>query len=328
MNWERKLEEAANFIRGRDDFLVVSHVQPDGDAISSTAAVGWLLNKLGKRFAMYNDGPIPSRLSYLWGSGEIATAESKVPGAKFRNVILVDCADYDRCGGAKSWFAEDAELLNIDHHSTNDGFGLVNLLQFEAAATAEILFDLIRAFNLPLDADSATAIYTGLMTDTGGFRYSNTSAHVMSIAARLLEAGADGPALAERLLERMSMEQMLIIRKSLARLTFSDDGRIGWLWVEGSDLAETGAKNEDLEGLVNFPRNVEGVEVGLLFKQLEPGSVKVSLRSAGLVNVAEVAREFGGGGHVRAAGCRLACELPEAIGQVVDAVQAALEAAS
>lgn len=323
MNWKQQLEEAANFIRGRDEFLVVSHVQPDGDAISSTVTVAWLLGKLGKQYAMYNDGPVPSRLSYLRGSDKIATAADR-PQKKYRNVILVDCADFGRSGDAKELFAEGAELLNIDHHPTNDGFGLVNLLRFDAAATAEILFELIQAFNLPLDADAATAIYTGLMTDTGGFRYANTSPHVMSIASRLLEAGADGPALAEWLLERMTMGQMRMIQRALARLTFSEDGRIGWIWVSAEDLSETGASNEDLEGLVNYPRNVEGVEVGLLFKQTEPGTVKISLRSAGLVNVAAVAQQFGGGGHVRAAGCRLSASLSEAVDQVVGAIRKAL----
>lgn len=326
MNWKQQLEEAANFIRGRDEFLVVSHVQPDGDAISSTVIVGWLLGKLGKKYGMYNDGPVPSRLSYLHGSEEIATAAEK-PQMKYRNVILVDCADFGRSGSAKELFAEGAELLNIDHHATNDGFGLVNLLRFDAAATAEILFDLILAFNLPLDAEVATAIYTGLMTDTGGFRYSNTSSHVMSIASRLLDAGADGPALAERLLERMTMGQMQMIQRALTRLAFSEDGRIGWLWVTGDDLSDTGASNEDLEGLVNYPRNVEGVEVGLLFKQMEPGSVKISFRSAGRVDVSAVAQQFGGGGHVRAAGCRVAAPLAEAIEQVLGAVRTALEEA-
>ncbi|CAM3893305.1 bifunctional oligoribonuclease/PAP phosphatase NrnA [Cohnella lubricantis] len=324
MSLERQLEEAANFIRGRDEFLIVSHVQPDGDAISSTAAVGWLLGKLGKQYAMYNDGPVPSRLSYLWNSEEIATA-ARPPQKKYRNIILVDCADFARSGAAKELFADEAELLNIDHHPTNDAFGLVNLLQFDAAATAEILFDLIQAFNLPLDADVATALYTGLMTDTGGFRYANTSSHVMNIASRLLDAGADGPALAEKLLERMTMGQMRMIQRALARLSFSEDGRIGWLWVSKDDLSETGASNEDLEGLVNYPRNVEGVEVGLLFKQTEPSSVKISLRSAGLVNVAAVAQQFGGGGHVRAAGCRVAVPLDEAVEQVVGAIRTALE---
>ncbi|MCD9023408.1 DHH family phosphoesterase [Cohnella silvisoli] len=324
--WAKDLQEAAAFIRERDDFLIVSHVQPDGDAISSTVAAGWLLEKLGKKFTMLNEGPVPSRLHFLWKSANILTIGDNEPERQYRNVICVDCADYARVGKTNQWFAQDAELLNIDHHPTNDGFGRVNLMKFHAAATAEILFELLDELELDLDEDIATAIYTGLLTDTGGFRYSNTSPQVMAMASRLLEAGVKGPELAELLLERMTMGQLRIIQRGLSRLSFSPDQQIGWLWVNSEDLEETGATNEDLEGLVNYPRNIEGVEVGLLFKQNGQESVKVSLRSAGRVNVAAVAQHFGGGGHVRAAGCRLTDPLPEVISQVIAVVQKALEA--
>jgi phosphoesterase RecJ-like protein len=325
--WANELMEAVSFIRERDDFLVVSHVQPDGDAISSTVAVGWLLSKLGKKFTMLNEGPVPARLLFLWKSTDIHKISEEQPERQYRHVICVDCADYARVGKAKQWFAPDAELLNIDHHPTNDGFGQVNLLKFHAAATAEILFELLDKLELVLDLDIATAIYTGLLTDTGGFRYSSTSPQVMAMASRLLEAGVNGPELAELLLERMTMGQIRVTQRGLSRLAFSPDQQIGWLWVNSEDLEDTGATNEDLEGLVNYPRNIEGVEVGLLFKQNGQESVKVSLRSTGRVNVAAVAQHFGGGGHVRAAGCRLTDPLPEVIDKVLAVVQKALDEA-
>jgi phosphoesterase RecJ-like protein len=323
--WADELKEAVSFIRERDDFLVVSHVQPDGDAISSTVATAWLLTKLGKKVTMLNEGLVPSRLHFLWKSMDIHTVDSEQPLRQYRNVICVDCADYERVGRSNQWFASDVELLNIDHHPTNDGYGQVNLLKFHAAATAEILFELIDEVSLPLDIDVATAIYTGLLTDTGGFRYSNTSPQVMAMASRLLEAGVNGPELAEHLLERMTMGQLRVTQRGLSRLSFSSDQQIGWLWVNSEDLVDTGATNEDLEGLVNYPRNIEGVEVGLLFKQNGQESVKVSLRSAGRVNVAAVAQHFGGGGHVRAAGCRLTDPLDEVIHKVISVVQKALD---
>lgn len=323
--WADELKEAVAFIHERDDFLVVSHIQPDGDAISSTVATAWLLMKLGKKVTMLNEGPVPSRLHFLWKSMDILTLDSEQPVRQYRNVICVDCADYARVGRSNQWFSSDAELLNIDHHPTNDGFGKVNLLKFHAAATAEILFELIDEVGLSIDVDVATAIYTGLLTDTGGFRYSSTSPLVMAMASRLLEVGVNGPELAELLLERMTMGQLRVTQRGLSRLSFSADQQIGWLWVNSEDLTETGATNEDLEGLVNYPRNIEGVEVGLLFKQNGQESVKVSLRSTGRVNVAVVAQHFGGGGHVRAAGCRLTDPLDEVIRKVVSVVQKALD---
>jgi phosphoesterase RecJ-like protein len=323
--WANDLQQAVTFIRERDDFLIVSHVQPDGDAISSTVAAGWILEKLGKKFTMLNEGPVPSRLDFLWKSSEILSAGDVHQDRQYRNVICVDCADYARVGTANQWFAPDAELLNIDHHPTNDGYGRVNLMKFHAAATTEILFELLDKMEIGLDAEIATAIYTGLLTDTGGFRYSNTSPRVMAMASRLLEAGVNGPELAELLLERMTLGQLRITQRGLSRISFSPDQQISWVWVNSEDLKETGATNEDLEGLVNYPRNIEGIEVGLLFKQNGQESVKVSLRSTGRVNVAAVAQHFGGGGHVRAAGCRLTDPLPEVISKVIAVVQKALD---
>src|SRR4051794_12252850 len=122
--WANDLKEAAAFIRERDDFLIVSHVQPDGDAISSTVTVGWILEKLGKTFTMLNEGPVPSRLHYLWKSSDIVTLDANEvePVRRYRNVICVDCADFARVGKTQMWFAPDAELLNVDHHPTNDGY--------------------------------------------------------------------------------------------------------------------------------------------------------------------------------------------------------------
>ncbi|MDB4868520.1 MAG: bifunctional oligoribonuclease/PAP phosphatase NrnA [Cohnella sp.] len=323
--WAAQLEQAAAYLRKHDDFLIVSHVQPDGDAISSTIAVGWILAKLGKTYTMMNEGPVPSRLQFLWKSRDMVVCGEGAPDRKFRHVVAVDCADFARVGATKDWFDAEYELLNVDHHATNDGYGTVNLLKFNAAATAEILYDLAEHMKLPLDYDAATVFYTGLLTDTGGFRYSNTSPHVMETASHLLRAGAEGPVLAEQLLERMSMGQLWMIQRGLSRLVFSEDQQIGWLWVTSEDMAETGASNEDLEGLVNYPRNIEGVEVGILFKENGTNSVKVSLRSTGRVDVAAVAQHFGGGGHIRAAGCRLTVPLSEAMEQVVGYVRTALE---
>jgi phosphoesterase RecJ-like protein len=322
--YRKQLTQALEFLQGGDDYLVVSHVQPDGDAISSTIVMHWLLQKLGKKTTLMNEGEVPFRLHYLSASDSIIPFSIQPPQRAFRRIVSVDCADFQRIGKVSGAFEPGYELLNIDHHPTNDGFGTVNLLQFDAAATVEILFDLIDAAGIALDLDVATAIYTGLLTDTGGFRYSNTSPHVMNIASRLLAVGVNGFQLADHLLEKMTMPQLRILERGLSRLTFSEDGQIGWLYIEPADMGETGATGEDLEGLVNYPRNIDGVEVGILFKVANSGEVKVSFRSAGKVDVAAIAQSFGGGGHIRAAGCRIEAQLPDAMALVVDAVRKAL----
>ena len=324
-DYERMLDDALRFLNEGDDYLVVSHVQPDGDAISSTVIVHWLLEKLGKRATLINEGSVPGRLDYLRSSELIVNYTAEPPVRAFRRVIAVDCADFGRIGLVRELFEEGYALLNIDHHPTNDAYGAANVLRFDAAATAEILFDLIEYASIPLDVDVASAIYTGLLTDTGGFRYSNTSPHVMSIASKLLAAGVNGFALADHLLEKMTMPQLRILQRGLSRLSFTEDGTIGWLYIEPQDMADTGAVGEDLEGLVNYARNIDGVEVGMLFKVTEKNDVKVSFRSAGAADVAAIAQAFGGGGHVRASGCRLPGPLPAAMDAVVAAVRKALQ---
>ncbi|TDF98183.1 DHH family phosphoesterase [Paenibacillus piri] len=321
-----ELEQAAQFIRNNDDFLVVSHIQPDGDAAGSTFAAAWILNALGKRFTLINEGPMPDKYMYMADGRLTILNYTDMPDSlpSFRTVISVDCADFSRIGAVNKLFAEKARLLNIDHHATNDRFGDANLVVAEAAATVEVLYDLAVHMAVPFTHELNVCIYSGLLTDTGGFRYANTSAKVMHIAADLLKRGVKGHELAERLLEKLSYPQVSIIKLSLNTLAFAHRNQVAWLSVSMDDLAASGASSDDLDGLVNYPRNVEGVEVGLLFKQREAGLVKVSLRSAGKVDVSRVAQAFGGGGHVRAAGCAVRGTLEQAIQQVVEEVGKAL----
>ncbi|OUS71662.1 DHH family phosphoesterase [Paenibacillus sp. MY03] len=318
------LKEALAFIEGHASFLVVSHVQPDGDAISSTSVVAWLLSKLGKTAVLVNESLLPSRLSFLHRFEEIHSLKAVKLEGTYDAIIAVDCADYRRIGEAASLFASGAALLNIDHHPTNDGFGTLNIIRPEAAATVEILYDLLEAADITPDLDCATAIYTGLLTDTGGFRYSNTSPRVMEIAANLLAIGVSGSRLADHLLEKMTIGKLKLLQTALSRLTFSDNLEIGWLYMTKDDLRECGAVPDDLEGIVNYALNVDGVEVGILFKETESGQVKASLRSAGKADVAAIAQSFGGGGHVRAAGCTLDGPISAASALLVEAARKAL----
>ncbi|WP_159884313.1 DHH family phosphoesterase [Paenibacillus puerhi] len=319
-----QLQAAADFIRKHDDFLVVSHVQPDGDATGSTFGVAWMLHALGKSFTLINEGPMPSKFHYMAGPHPIWNFEQKEPERMFAAVISVDCADFGRIGQVRRCFAPGFQLLNIDHHATNDSFGTVNLVQADAAATVEVLYDLAAELAVDCSDEWNVCIYSGLLTDTGGFRYSNTSPKVMRIASELLSRGVQGHELAERLLEKMTFAQVSLLKSSLTTLSFAHDKRVAWLSVSTDQLLASGASSEDMDGLVNYARNVEGVSVGILFKEKKPGVVKVSLRSGGEANVAEIAQRFGGGGHIRAAGCTVEGSLQEAIDRVVQEVGSAL----
>lgn len=155
--YSEQLIRARQFIEQHDRFLVVSHVQPDGDAISSTSAVGYLLKRLDKTFTMVNEDRIPGKFAYLWGSGQIFTVDELESSAPFDCVIAVDCADYSRVGKAERLFSDQVKILNIDHHPTNDFYGAENLIKEDAAATAEILYDLVNEFKLPWDTEMPSA---------------------------------------------------------------------------------------------------------------------------------------------------------------------------
>ncbi|WP_458119132.1 DHH family phosphoesterase [Paenibacillus sp. Z6-24] len=322
--YEQALLDAKAFVEEHDDFLVVSHVQPDGDAVSSTVAVGWLLSCLGKKFTLVNEGPIPKRMNYLTLSDQIINQLSDGGQREYQNIICVDCADFKRVGLVKEWMAESAAILNIDHHPTNDGFGTVNVIKPDAAATAEVLYDWFNCFDVDWTTEAAEAIYTGLLTDTGGFRYSSTSPKVMEIASRLLELGVNGPELAETLLEEVTLAQVKVLALALSTLELTADGKIAYVYVTPEHMIQAGAENEDLEGIVNFTRNIQGVEVGIFFKVINDNAVKASMRSAGKVDVAAIAQQFDGGGHIKAAGCRLEGSLNEVIEKVVQRVKESL----
>lgn len=227
-------------------------------------------------------------------------------------------------GDCRSLVAPDARLLNVDHHRTNTRFGTHHLINPEAAATAEVLYDWIESMGIKWTKPLASCVYTGLLTDTGGFRYSNTTPAVMKRAARLLECGVDAPRIAEQVLETLTIGQLNLLRRALSTLRLSEDGRIAWMWLTLQDFLEAEAGEGDLDGIVNYARNVIGVEVGILFRQLKSGAVKVSLRSRRWVDVSEVAGFFGGGGHARAAGCTVAGARDEVERRVLERVAEAL----
>lgn len=312
------------FLEQHDHFLVVSHVMPDGDAASSTCAVGLILKALNKTYTMMNEHDIPRKLSYLPGYEQINIYSERAFPHLFDAVIAVDCADYSRIGNVATLFAPDVKLLNIDHHATNNHYGQLNLINTEAASTTEVLFDLIEYMNMDWTPELAECIYTGLLTDTGGFRYANTTSKVMRIASELLKHGVDAHVLADHLLEKVSMSHVEILGRALQRLSFADRNRLSWLSVSLEDMAAASATNEDLEGIVNYPRNIEGVEVGIFFKELLNNEVKVSLRSTGTIDVASFAQQFGGGGHRLAAGVTISGSLDDVIDRVTDALKGQL----
>ncbi|WP_134700417.1 bifunctional oligoribonuclease/PAP phosphatase NrnA [Ammoniphilus sp. YIM 78166] len=311
MSYKLDLAAAGRFLADNDHFLVVNHVNPDGDATGSLLAVGHMLKSLGKNFTLANEGPTPEKFKFIPLSEAIIDLSEQKLDRTFDRVIALDCGDFQRIGAVADYFSEGFKLLNIDHHPTNDSFGSANLVRTDACATAEILYDLMKDMQISLHKDLATSIYMGLLTDTGGFRYSNTTAEVLHKAADLLNYEVSPGEVAERCLETITVSYLRLLREVLPTLTMDFNNRAAYLTITLEAMEASQANREDMEGIVNYARNIEGVEVGVLFKQVDSDIVKVSMRSNRTVDVAAIAKELGGGGHAKASGCTVKGSLTE-----------------
>ncbi len=313
---------AATLLQARR-VAIVSHIIPDGDCLGSMLALGLALEQCGVEVITVNADPVPDMFQFLPGQEKILPPE-RVGGVP-SILVMVDSTDMERAGkGFSQWRQQAAVVINIDHHVSNTRFGDLNLVETRAAATAEIVYALLARMPVTITPAIATCLYTALATDTGSFQYENCTAATMRLAARLMEQGADLPLIREYVWERKPLASIRLLAAALPSLTLAYGGRVAWMTVARATLAATGAQPEDAEGLVNYPRSIAGVEVGLLFRELPEGSIKVSLRSKKIVDVNGIAARFGGGGHRRAAGCVIKGDLDTAVGWVVAATGEAL----
>jgi phosphoesterase RecJ-like protein len=240
----------------------------------------------------------------------------------FDVLVLTDCPNPDRTEGLLAGTrGPSSHVLNIDHHPDNRRYGTENWIDPSAAATGEMVFDLIQALGGPLTAEVALNLFTAVHTDTGSFRYSNTTPRTFRIAGQLTAAGADPSLVSDRLYQRRAPDALITLGRVLSRVRVGDDGRVAWLTVPRGLCSEAFMAAEDL---VTYPRSIEGVEVAVLLREQEEGVVKASLRGKGRVHVNRIAHRFGGGGHENAAGCTLHGTLDEATAVLLEAVRGAL----
>lgn len=307
------------------EILIVCHISPDGDAIGAALSVAHYLKQAGKSFTVVNDDPVPSRYTFLPGVEWFHRTEEI--SVKYRTIVAVDCADYRRLGNTVTLFAENHQLINIDHHETNDRYGTMNLVQPQAAASCLVLYRLFRSMDVVINYDMAYLLYTGILFDTGGFRYNNTTPEIHHAAADLLLRGFEPFPIADRVLESMTREQVELVRLGLSTLKVHENGRIAYIVISQEMLELSGAKDEDTEVLLPYTRSLSGIEVGILFKEKPDGSMKVSMRSRDRVDVAKIALQFQGGGHVRAAGCNLEGPALQAVMRLMEVVNAAVKVA-
>lgn len=297
-----------------ESVLVLSHVEPDGDAIASLAATGLALAQRGKRFALVCDDGLPERFQFLPMTDRISAAPQ--PGAAFDLIIALDAGDTSRLGNAfASLPAPLPTVINIDHHITNTRFGAINLIQPEATATTEILFELFSALNVPLSEPLAVCLLSGLVTDTLGFRTAGVSGHTLRIASQLVEAGANLYDVTAKALTLKPMSTLLLWQKGLNNMHFEE----GLLWtsISSSEREEVGRLDSSSMGLSNLLVEVYKVSVSAVLVETSDGRVSVSFRCRPPYSVSELARGLGGGGHHLAAGCTVDGPLEKAVALVI-----------
>ncbi|MCB9029635.1 MAG: bifunctional oligoribonuclease/PAP phosphatase NrnA [Deltaproteobacteria bacterium] len=283
--------------------LVLSHYNPDGDALGSSLAVANALQNLGKEVVSYNESHIPEKYHFLPGSKQIV---STLPEASFDMIVVCDCGDVSRMGDLTSVkLGNHSTILNIDHHISNTNFGTYNLVETERSSTAEIVYNLLSEMKVEITPDIASCLFTGILTDTGSFRYQCTGVETFNIAAELLKFGARAQEVAHEIYERRSRASVLLCSSALANMKFHKDGKVAEVFVSKEMMDSFSATADDTEGLVEEARAVDGVLVSVFIRE-QDGIWRISLRSSDPdhYDVSQVASSFGGGGHKAAAAFR------------------------
>jgi phosphoesterase RecJ-like protein len=307
--------------RPRGEALMLGHVHPDGDVLGTLFGLGLAMERAGWTVQYAGPDPVPEVLDFIPGSDRWQVW--RTAPRRFDTVVLTDCPNDSRTEGLLAGVrGPGGQVLNIDHHPDNRRYGTVNWIDPTAAATGEMIFDLLTALGWPIGREVALGLYTAVHTDTGSFRYSNTTPRTFRIAGALTAEGAEPALVTDRLYQRRPKDALLTLGSLLSRVEVSADGRIATLTVPEGVASEEFMAAEDL---VTYPRSIAGVKVAVLLRAEPGGTVKASLRGKGEIPVNRIAHQFGGGGHENAAGCTLAGPLAAARATLLAAVQQALD---
>ena len=316
------MNDVLRLLREGERFALICHTSPDGDTLGSAMALCLGLEKLGKEAAVFCDMPVPYLLRDLPGRERVQLPATLAPGY---TAVAVDCAYQERMGACAALFEQGARRLNIDHHITNTRYGEANLIDPQAGATGEIVWQVLRELQVEPDAAIGMCIYTAVSTDTGNFMYSNTTPRSLQTASETLQTGFDLAGLCAHLFRERSLSRARMIGACAANMQLLGGGRIAVSAVTQEEMKRLEVKGEDAEGAVEFLRDIDTVEAAGFLREVEPGVYKVSLRSKTVVNVSDIARRMGGGGHVCAAGCTVRGDREKVLEQIGGALQKALE---
>jgi len=313
------IDKILKVIRENRTFFISSHTRPDGDSIGAQLALGSFLKRLGKDVYIANRDPVPAVYEFLSHSNDIHIV--KKVEEDFDVAFILDCSDLQRTGNIIDLKNRVKIVINMDHHVDCELFGDYNYVEPQASSVAEELYELFKESHFGVTEEEALALYVGILTDTGRFQEANTTPRCHEIVAELIRKGIFPQLVSQKVYEARTGAGLKLLSLTLSTLEVTADGKIAHLLITQGMYKETGAREDEAEGFVNFARDVGEVEVGILFREnTVPSQFKVSFRSKGKIDVSKIARIFGGGGHRNAAGCTIQGTLEEVKQKILDAV--------
>ncbi|MDQ6962893.1 MAG: bifunctional oligoribonuclease/PAP phosphatase NrnA [Mariprofundaceae bacterium] len=307
--------------------VLVTHENPDGDGLGSELALYHALVQYGKKVYIHNYSPVPRIYRFLAGSDVITHGCDFQPDSTVDLMISLDCGDQKRLSMPRSFF-DQRLLINIDHHDTNNYFGQLNHIQKDACATGFMIYELIGVLGITISAAMAQSLYVTLLTDTGSFRYPCSSSYVYRLAAILIDAGAEPWPIAVEVYESATPGRMRLLAACLSTLKMTFDARVAWLRIDQAMYQATDSDVEDTEGLIDYGRCIQYVEIAVLIREESQDFWKVTFRGKLDTHVGELAQMLGGGGHAYASGCALCGSYDEVFAQVHDVIRSSLDTSS
>src|SRR5665648_424151 len=307
------IDEIIKVIQKNNSFLITSHVNLDGDAIGSELALYFILKKLNKKSVILNQDKLPRIYNFLPDNNKVYHLENNFSDIKNIDVgIVLDCSNIKRIGKTYEIFKDIRTVINIDHHESNEKYGSLNYVDCSASSVGEIIYDLIKFINIDLlDEDIAACLFTAIITDTGSFRYSNSSSKTFEVASRLTSCGIKSNLIANNVYNRNTFPGLKLLGKALLNLEINESNHVSWLSITRKMLDDTKAKDEETEGIIDVATTLNNVEISALFRETKDNKIKVSFRSKGNFDVNKFAGKFNGGGHPNAAGCVCSGKLDE-----------------
>lgn len=303
------IDKIKKVLLSEDNFLIAAHLNPDGDAIGSMCATGFLLKKLGKNFSFYNYSPLPQKFSWL----KLPTLWSQeLPSTPPKWLILLDSGDKTRVGDILLPWVEKIPSINIDHHISNPNYGTLNWVDPKASSVGEMIAELCFQLQIELKGSLAESIYLAILSDTGSFSYANTTSKAHFWTSKMIELGLDVGKVNALLNQNLTLNKLKLMSKVFDTIRLKEEGKIAILSITQEMFKETETSVEDCEGFINYLRNIRGVKVALSLREESDGQIKFSLRSYGDIDVQKIALILKGGGHKNAAGGTISASLAKA----------------